>query len=219
MIFLGPMSPHRQTRIARMIPIRMSRPFRLRRFYQISLRKRLSPQHYTQPAKVTPNAMFRILVDDRAPRTYEVLDNAIRLGLPSSIEVFIKYGSDPDHCRFDGGAELHAFVLRFYATASHDESSDKRILHLLLDQIDSLARDQNGETVVGTLFHLGAMQIRAKMVTEKLVLRTRTLAELFLECLPEHKVLEKKVLTSMMNVSSEEIKNLVSKHHSGTVGQ
>lgn len=59
----------------------------------------------------------------------------------------------------------------------------------------------------------------AKVVTEPLVLGIIPLVKLFLACLPERKFLEKKVLTSMMNVKNGEIKDFVYKHRSMTVGQ
>ena len=93
------------------------------------------------------------------------------------------------------------------------------MLRLLLEQIDILARDQNGKTVLGSLFQLRAKQLGTTVVTERLVVTIRAFVKIILECLPEYKVLEKKVLTSMMNVRSEEIKKLVSEHHRGTVGQ
>ena len=120
------------------------------------------------------------------------LDTAIELGLASSVESLIRNGIDPNKCRSDRGTGLDTFVLDYYSsvsTVSRDYSSDKRILRLLLERVNLRAVDRNGGTILDRILERGR---------ERGEPRTRILARLFLECLPEHKSFERDKLRSML---------------------
>lgn len=117
------------------------------------------------------------------------LDTAIIHGSPLSVETLLRRGIDPNCCGCDGVTGLHSLVLASDTNAPRDESTDKRILQLLLEHIDLLAKDHNGDTVLSRLFRLPGISDE----------RMLELARLFLANLPELAVLEKTVLLSMID--------------------
>lgn len=110
----------------------------------------------------------------------EALDAAIRHRSSKLLEAFSRYGFIPDPHWNDGFVGLHRFVLTYHITSSRDRAADKRILRLLLEHTDLLAKDQSGHTLLSRLFRL-------QEISEKEDLE---LAALFLKSLPEHKVFE-----------------------------
>ena len=117
------------------------------------------------------------------------LDTAIIHGSPLSVETMLRRGIDANCCGCDGVTGLHSLVLASDTNAPRDESTDKRILQLLLEHIDLLAKDHNGDTVLSRLFRLPGISDE----------RMLELARLFLANLPELAVLEKTVLISMID--------------------
>ena len=115
-------------------------------------------------------------------RSLQTLDIAIRLGLPSLVEELIEEGFDPNHCRDDGGTGLHTFVRRYCTMPKRDESADKEILRLLLEDVDLFAEDKYGKTVLDFMLSFGLDRIYR-------------LARLIAENLPERKYAEKVMLS------------------------
>ena len=123
-------------------------------------------------------------------------DAAIMYRSPLFLEALLRYGIDPNTRRFDGCIGLHTFVCTFYTSKfPRDAAAEKRILQLLLEQTDLLAKDQSGHTLLRRLFRL-------QQITEEEDLE---LARLFLESLPEHKVFEANLLRSMMRSKEIEV--------------
>ncbi len=118
-----------------------------------------------------------------------VLDTAIR-SMSTSVGVLLRQAKNTNRCRFDSGTGLHTFGLAFYAaTAPRAGFAAKRTLRLLLEDLDPLAKNENGSTVLDILFQFPASTDKAA---------TLELASLFLEYLPEHKLRERKVLRSII---------------------
>ena len=123
------------------------------------------------------------------------LDAAIMHRSPLSLEALLEYGVDPNTPRLDGSIGLHTFVLTFYNPRfPRYPTAEKRILQLLLEHTDLLAKDQSGHALLSRLFSV--QQISKEKVLE--------LARLFLESLPEHKSFEDSLLRSM--IQSRDIK-------------
>ena len=119
------------------------------------------------------------------PVIESILDSAIRHNSTPLVEALLKRGVSPNCCRLDGGSGLHTFVLRFQANAPHNTE----ILRFLLHSTDLLTKDVNGRTIMDSLFQF--------LIGEDTTSRT-DLAVLFLKNLPEHKVMERRVLRSMI---------------------
>lgn len=122
-------------------------------------------------------------------RLLQSLNTAIGCGWASFVEVLIHSGIDPNECGSDGGTGLHTFVQDFYAYTPRDISSDKKILRLLLDKVDFFAVDQSGGAFLDSILESATIFFNY---------RSRGLVRLCLECLPEHKSLEKDKLVSIL---------------------
>ena len=130
--------------------------------------------------------LSHVALADKSPRHQRnsALDTAIEHNSPLCVKVLLRHGINPNCCRLDGGTGLHTFALGFYdsVTASRDKAKDEVVLRLLLDQVDLLAKDKCGHTVLDSLISLGA---------KRNALTRTVLASLFLKNLPVHKALEK----------------------------
>lgn len=124
------------------------------------------------------------------------LDTAIRHSSPLCVEILLRHGVNPNCCRLDGRTGLHTFALEWYHSipGSRKDANHKVILRLLLDQIDLLAKDESGHTVLDSLFSLW---------DESMALTWLELARLFLENLPAHKTAEKVLLEVEIRNSSK----------------
>ena len=126
-----------------------------------------------------------------SPRILQsALDTAIRCGSPSSVQTLLEYGVNPNYCRDDGGTGLHTLVLKYRDDPQCVGVPDRQILRLLLEHVNLRSIHSTRTTVLFTLFHVGK---------ERDALVGNQLARLFVENLPEHKVLERAALRSLIS--------------------
>lgn len=121
------------------------------------------------------------------------LDTAIRHGSLLSVDALLSWGVSPLCCRSDGNSGLHTFFLRFDTMVHRHLSAEETLLRLLLDHIDLLAKDQNGNTVLDSLSHFNFKDIRNFQDASE-----TEMARFLLEYLPNNRVLEGNVLRSMI---------------------
>ena len=129
-------------------------------------------------------------------RSLKTLNITIRLGLPLLMEEHIEDGFDPNHCRDDGGTGLHTLVWSYCFARKRDESSDKRILRLLLGVVNLFAKDNRGYTVFNIL---SALDKESSSILESHGHTMNGLARLIAETLPQSKYVEKSIVISMID--------------------
>ena len=113
----------------------------------------------------------------RSLQRERAFEAAITFSYPKLSEDLPRRGTDPNAYRYG-----------FIETSSRNLVANKRILQLLLEHTDLIAKDHSGQTLLSHLFHWQEMSEEEAL----------ELARLFLESLPEHKMLEACLLKSMM---------------------
>ena len=111
------------------------------------------------------------------------LDMAIRCGSPLSVQTLLEYGVSPSYRCFDSDSGLHTFVSRYCTSTKGEEPANLMILQLLLEHVDLLVFNDNGEMVLDSLLRLGSKN---------------QIARLFLENVPKHKLAVREKLSTVV---------------------
>lgn len=121
------------------------------------------------------------------PELESALDTAIRCGSSVSVQALLEHGVNPNYCLNDGRSGLHTFVSDYCTTTQGEDPAKLMIVRLLLEHVELLAFNDDGEMVLDSLLRLGSKN---------------EIARLFLENLPEYKARERATLSMVIYWSS-----------------